>query len=115
MNKDQYESRLEYRICDEFRGMLDGRLRGLWCDGVLLQTYLLDDPQPRILGIAWICTRQYQEQWDFELLLPRQFSSPDELNWDELSPPENMTRWLAIDQKQKKIQIEPAAAVPDLQ
>lgn len=114
MDQKEYESRLEYRICREFSGMSDGQLRALWCDGVVLGGFLLDDPKPRILGSAWICNGGNQDEWRLEVLLPHRLNSRDEINWEELLPPDNVTKWLALDPQKKLIQIEPAAAVPDL-
>lgn len=115
MTQKEFASALEWRICREFTGMADGRLRNKWCDGVSLTSFLLtDEAKPRIMGIAWICEGAHQEEWRLELLLPRPLASEAEINWEELLPPENMTRWLALDEKRKLIQIEPSAAVPDL-
>ena len=114
MVESEYWSRLEYRICREFAGMSEGRMRNRWCDGITPGAYLLNDPKPRILGHAWICNGPDQEEWKFELLLPEKFGSRDEIDWQSLFPAENVTRWLALDQPRKLVQIEPSAAVPDL-
>jgi hypothetical protein len=87
---------LEYRLCREFAGMANWDLRHLWCDGLIPERYQLGDSEPRITGRAWICHGQRQEEWNFTLL-----------------PPENVTRWLALNLSGKLIQIEPGAAVPD--
>jgi hypothetical protein len=114
MDESDYWLSLEFRICREFAGMSDNHLRFLWCDGFTPQRYLLDDPTPRITGRAWICNGQRQDEWDFTLFLPHPVDSPDKIDWASLLPSENVTRWLAVDQRGKRIQIEPSAAVPDL-
>jgi hypothetical protein len=94
--------------------MTDRHLRYLWCDGFFPQQYLLNDRTPRITGRAWICNGQKQEEWDFTLFLPNPVGSRQQINWAALLPPENATRWLAIDPVRQRVEIEPAAAVPDL-
>jgi hypothetical protein len=115
MDQKEFESHLEYRICREFSGMSERRLRALWCDGVILGAFALDDPEPRILGGAWICNGSEQEEWRLELLLSRPFKSRDEIHWEELLPADGLTKWMSVDLQRKHIQIEPAAAVPDLE
>ena len=114
MNEREFESALEFRICREFSGMSAPGLSELWCDGVLLEIFLLDDPRPRILGHAWICKGHDQEEWRFELLLPHSTRSREAIDWERLLPPEDRTRWIALDRPKKFIQVEPAAAIPDL-
>jgi hypothetical protein len=103
---------LEDRVCRELAGMRERRLQYLWCDGFIPVDYLLDDPRPRITGRAWIYNSPRQPEWDFTLLLPRPFRSRDEIDWASLLPPENVTRWLALDEAGMQIEIEPAVAVP---
>jgi hypothetical protein len=94
--------------------MPDRHLRSLWCDGFIPEQYLLDDATPRITGRAWIGNGpRQQDKWEFALLLPHPVGSRDEVDWATLLPPENVTRWLSLDQRGKRIQIEPTAAVPD--
>ena len=114
MNEATYWASLEYRVGREFAGMLDGRLRCLWCDGFLPEQYLLDDNRPRITGRAWICKGSQQEEWEFTFLLPNPVGSLNEIDWASLLPPDNVTRWLSLDQTGMYIEIDPAAAVPDL-
>ena len=94
--------------------MTEGRLSDLWCDGFIREGYLIHDEVPKITGSVWICTARGFEEWRFELLLIRPVEHIDDINWTELLPAENVTRWLAVDKQRKRIQIEPAAAVPDL-
>jgi len=112
-NEANYWVSLEYRICREFAGMADGHLRNLWCDGFIPEWYLLNDAIPRITGRVWICNGPRQDEWKFTLFLPHPVGSRDQLDWVSLLPTENATRWLAVDQRGKRIEIEPSAAVAD--
>jgi hypothetical protein len=40
--------------------------------------------------------------------------SREEIDWAALLPPKNVTRWMSFDERRRYIEIEPAAAVPDL-
>ena len=114
MDEKEYWSQLEYRLCDEFKGMSDRRFDNLWCDGFIPEAYLIRDQTPKILGRVWIVKVQSQSEWKFQLFLPQKFSSVEVIQWDKLFPPINMTKWLALDFDKHLIQIEPSAAVPDL-
>lgn len=114
MNESDYWLRLEYRLCSEFEGLLENHLRFLWCDGFTPQQYLVDDPLPRVTGLVWICNGQIQDEWEFTLLLPHPVGAPSEIEWSSLLPADSVTRWLAVDPIGKRVEIEPAAAVPDL-
>jgi len=104
---------LEYRICAEFAGMPERRLQYTWCDGLLPSQYLIDEHEPRIIGKAWICNGPIQYEWDFTLFLRRRFKSRDEIDWPSLLPTCDKTRWLALDERRRYIEIEPGLAVPD--
>lgn len=93
--------------------MSDPKLRWRWCDGFVPERYYLDDPVPRITGSAWIVDGQKQEYWSFTLFLDHVIVSRADIAWETLIPPEDMTRWIALDISRKLIQIEPTAAVPD--
>jgi hypothetical protein len=114
MSETEFWSSLEFRICHELAGMTETGLNKLWCDGIGPEAYLLTDMRPRILGHAWICEDRQQQDWRFELLLSNPVASRDEISWKSLLPPENVTRWLAVEKRKKFLQIEPSAAVSDL-
>jgi hypothetical protein len=101
---------LEFRVAREFQGMVDRQLRHFWCDGFTPEQYHLQDTPPTITGHAYIVDGQTQQSWKFTLYLDRAYSSPTEIDWTQLLPADTVTRWLAIDQASKVIQIEPAAA-----
>jgi hypothetical protein len=114
VDEGDYWVSLEYRVCREFAGMKDWDLRHLWCDGFIPERYRLSGSEPRITGRAWICYGTRQHEWKFTLFLPHPVGSREEIDWASLLPAENVTRWLALDQVGKHIQMEPSAAVPDL-
>jgi hypothetical protein len=113
VSEDDFWPALEYRVSREFGGIPDNQLRCLWCDGFIPSYYRLGEPDPRIEGRAWICRGSEQAEWEFTLFLPRPIGSREGIPWASLLPPENVTRWLALDRVGKRIQIEPAVAVPD--
>lgn len=113
MNESDYWVSLEFRVCREFAGMPENHLRFLWCDGFIPEQYLLNALSPHITGRAWICNGSRQEEWFFTLFLNQALESPQEIEWQKLLPPEDVTRWLAIDLPGKRIQVEPSAAVAD--
>jgi hypothetical protein len=115
MEEKEYWSKLEYRLCSEFRGMTQGHLSEYWCDGINGEAYFVAERRPRVLGHAWICFgSKTMEEWQFELLLPHRVDSRQDIDWAALFPADDATRWLAVDLERKFIQIEPSAAVPDL-
>jgi hypothetical protein len=113
MGESDYWLHLEFRVCRELAGMPENKLRFLWCDGFIPAKYLVDGPSPSITGQAWICNGPRQEQWEFTLFLNHPVGSSSEIDWPTLLPPENVTRWLAVDMLGKHMQIEPSAAVAD--
>jgi hypothetical protein len=114
MNEDHFWGSLEFRICREFKGMPTGKLQRMWCDGLVPKQYFVSGRRPRIIGTAWICGGTDQREWEFILRLPSRINSREEIDWSSLLPPENVTRWISIDEERGRIQIEPAAAIPDL-
>jgi hypothetical protein len=114
MDERDYWSHLEFRVCDEFAGMEDEKLRQLWCDGFVPSEYLVTGRRPRIVGRAWICRGSDQAEWDFTLRLPHRVRSRDDIVWISLLPPQNVTRWLSVDEERRQIKIKPSFAVPDL-
>jgi hypothetical protein len=114
MNEHDFWIALEFRLSDEFAGMPQNHLRFYWCDGFTPSDYHLDSPTPRISGRVWIVNGQVQGEWDFTLLLNRPIRSRSEIDWASLLPPDNVTKWLGVDLDRKRIEVEPAAAVPDL-
>ncbi len=114
MDEKDFWGRLEFRLCREFVGMAERRLRCLWCDGFVPREYVLDGSSPQITGRCWICNGRQQAEWEFALLLLQPVGSGEEINWVSLLPAENVTRWMSLDEGRRHIEIEPAVAVPDL-
>jgi len=113
MDEADFWASLEYRVCRELAGMQNWDLRHLWCDGFMPERYHLGAPEPRITGTAWSGHGQRQEEWELTLFLPHAARAREEIDWPSLMPSEKMTRWLALDQGARRLQIEPAAAIPD--
>ena len=114
MDESEFWVQLEYRVCQEIAGLTRPDFRRFWCDGFIPSRYLLDGPQPRITGKAWICNGPAQDEWDFVLVLPNAFGSREEIDWSALLPPKDVTRWMAFDEGRRYIEIDPSVAVPDL-
>jgi hypothetical protein len=106
-----YWQRLEFRLCRELEGMEENSLRFLWCDGFIPQQYLVDDPDPRITGLAWICNGPRQARWEFTLLLDHTVSTREDIQWDLLLPPDEVTGWLAVDLDGHRIRLTPSHAL----
>lgn len=113
MTESRFWGDLERRLCGEFEGLPDRSLQYLWCDGIMPDTYVLQDSEPRITGQAWIGSSPREELWEFTLLLSQHYASRDEIDWAALLPSDDVTRWLAVDVARRRIEIEPAKAVPD--
>jgi hypothetical protein len=114
MDEDAFWKAMEVRVCHEFAEMPERRHRFWWCDGFIPKQYLVEDATPRIIGITWICNGADQEEWEFTLFLNGRVSTREAVDWQANLPPENVTCWIAFDEKRKLIQFEPTAAVPDL-
>ena len=114
MDEKEFWSRLEFRLGSEFAGLPERRHQYFWCDGFLPYEYMLEGPLPKITGRCWIVEGQDQMNWEFTFILPRPFTTRDEVDWASLLPAEGMTRWMAFDESRQYIEIEPAVAVPDL-
>jgi hypothetical protein len=112
LDEAEFWVHLEFRLCREFEGIREKGTGMLWCDGIMPGHYILNEVRPRILGRAY-CGASGQEEWTFELLLSRTYTSRSEIEWQELLPAINSTRWLYFDRERRFMQIEPAAAQPD--
>jgi hypothetical protein len=113
MDERTYWTALEFRLCAEFNGLPERRLQYWWCDGLEPGQYLLDSSPPQITGGAWICNGPKQDIWRFILFLDKSYGSREEIDWSSILPPQGVTSWIAIDESNKVLQMEPSAAVPD--
>jgi len=107
MTEADYWQHLEYRVCREFAGLENKALRFFWCDGFIPKRYFVDDPLPRITGLAWIGSAPKSEEWAFELVLSGAVPRREDVVWDALMPPEDATGWLSIDVDERRIRIIP--------
>jgi hypothetical protein len=63
-----------------------------------------------ISGLAWIGQRKHpgQERWYF-ILIAKNASDGDEIDWHALLPGDKLTGWLTPDPDSKTLNINPAA------
>lgn len=109
MDEVDYWLRLEYRLCREFAGFDDVRLRHYWCDGLVAETFDLAATQPNVRGRAW-CGQTGQENWTFTLLLGRAVASRQDIGWSALLPGDDMTGWFSPDPRGRTMRIDPGSA-----
>ena len=103
---------LEFRICAEFAGFEDKRLRHYWCDGLVPDEYDVQGDEPCIRGRVY-CGASGQEQWRFTLLIGNRVSSPTEIDWAALLPLDNVTAWLSLHEHERTLILDPHSACPD--
>lgn len=106
MEEQEFWKRLEFRICAEFQGLADKRLRHHWCDGLLPEEYDFLAAPPRIRGQAW-CGETGQERWEFTLIIDPEAHEREAIDWLALLPADELTGWLSPDLYAKAIAIEP--------
>ena len=116
MNASDFWSRLERRVCREIDGLRVDGFRGLWCDGFIPEQFEVLDDRPMITGRVWIGHgRSEQEEWRFSLLLPQGVCEEAHVDWSAALPGDDVTGWLLLDQAQRTMKLDPAAAYPDRQ
>lgn len=120
LTEDDFWLHLEYRVSAEFGGFEQPELRRLWCDGFVPEDYVLGGSDPTIRGQAWIGLGRVrggrgegQEQWEFVLHLGPQATDRTSIDWSALLPPIDATSWLVPDPVNKRLDMEPSAAIPD--
>jgi hypothetical protein len=94
--------------------LAERRYRYFWCDGFIPNQYLLDGPKPRITGRVWIGNGGSLSEWGFDLLLRHPPARVEDIDWAGLLPPSGVTCWMWFDEKKRLLEIDPAAARPDL-
>jgi GrpB-like predicted nucleotidyltransferase (UPF0157 family) len=110
--ESDYWQRLEYRICREFEGFADERLRRFWCDGLDPEEYDLAAAEPCIRGRAW-CGPDGQDHWRFTLLVGPEMRSRAGLDWAALLPGAGLTGWLSPYPAEKRMVIDPLGGHPE--
>lgn len=114
MEEADFWPSLEYRVCHEIEGLKERAARRFWCDGFIPMIYDLGGRSPRIVGRVWMgIGPREQQEWEFFLLLPMPVESRESIEWSALLPAPNVTRWLTIEDKCKRLRVEPAVAVDD--
>ena len=114
MDEPEFWARLEYRICDEFRGLDDDHLRFYWCDSLVPERHDTHGEECHISGLAWIGQHKQtsQQRWEFTLVV-RHARDRDEIDWHGLLPGDRLTGWLTPDPSSKTLKIDPAAGRND--
>lgn len=110
MTETEFWDQLESRVTRELSDLDSPQLNRLWCDGFTATIYRLDAEQPFISGRTLICKGSKQESWEFILLLPESFSSIETIRWDSILPPQEMSRWVTLDLRNRTVRIDPSSA-----
>lgn len=111
MNEADFWSSLEYRVTREMYELEECRRLGLWCDGFLPQHSLLGKAQRTVKGGVWIgIGPKEQKLWSFELFTLKSYRKFEDLNWQELLPPDHTTEWLVVFREQERLELWPAKA-----
>ncbi len=105
MDEADFWKRLEFRICAEFAGSVDSRLRFCWCDGLVPEEYDLAGGERRIEGRAW-CGQGGQERWRFTLVLGQNAESREQIDWSALLPGAQLGSWLTPDPQKRTLRID---------
>ena len=110
MLEEEYWSSLEYRLCGEMIEMPDCRALGLWCDGIKPREFVLTGASRHVRGTCWIgFGPKDMQQWQFKLVLKGHISKASEIHWPYYMPPADVTGWLRVFPKERRIEIEPRA------
>ena len=114
MDEAEFWNRLMFVVSGELAGIEECRRHGLWCDGFLADPYSMDGGLLSIEGRVWIAQgSRAMEEWHFTLLLDREPSRTEPIDWSALLPPEDATGWLSVDVVAKRLVMEPGTAIPD--
>ncbi|MEQ1695006.1 MAG: hypothetical protein ABL901_04115 [Hyphomicrobiaceae bacterium] len=105
MTEEYFWGALEYRISDELSGMEDPRLNCMCCDGICGGIIRPQSEPAYISGTVWIGP-EGQTEMQFTMTLPEGLSSGDELPWQDLFPPDNLTGWLHVDYRKRRVAID---------
>jgi hypothetical protein len=114
MEEPEFWQRLEFRICAEFEGFADRRLRFYWCDGLFPEEFDLAGGDRQITGVALCGNRGHGlDRWQFTLVLSRDTASRDQIDWSALLPSDRLTGWLTPDPQNKTLRLEPLSGYDD--
>ena len=105
MSEDEFWGALEYRICRELNGMKQQGLNGVWCDGIRGG---VDHPecQPMRMSGTIYLGRDGQTEKAFVMAVPAASIENDTVDWESLLPAEDLTAWLSVDLRGKRVAID---------
>jgi hypothetical protein len=112
VDEQDFWVRLEFRICAEFAGFADVRLRRFWCDGLVAEEYDFAGPEPCIRGRAW-CGGTGQEPWRFTLVITPGVGTREEIDWSALLPSDGSTGWLSPHPEARSMTIDRLSGYAD--
>jgi hypothetical protein len=113
VTETEYFDLLEGRVSSELSGMRQRELRGWWCDGFIVEKFVVTRSGSHVAGRVWLDPGNGdQALWNFVLLGPRPMNR-DEVQWAELLPAADATGWLFLDFERKFMKIKLSAAYPD--
>ncbi len=103
LTQESFFLRLELRLCEEWRERPAASAPGLWCDGLLSESWDLRG-YPALLegrvivgGLPGRHPSRYQETWRFMLLLAVDVESPSDILWEQLFPAADARGWWFLD------------------
>jgi hypothetical protein len=106
VDEAEFWLRLEYRLCREFTGLADKKLRGIWCDGFLPEAFEIGAEGACVAGRVWVGRGgRDQEQWRFFLLTGDRVICREKIQWAELLPPDDVTGGLFIDEAARELRL----------
>jgi hypothetical protein len=107
----EFFSRLEYRLCGEFRTEPPPEAPGLWCDGLIPKRWQFGADPSTISGDAWEAglpghdSAGYQEKWGFVLKLYERAALREPIRWESLLPGNDVRGWVVADVFRRRLVI----------
>src|SRR3954454_2356991 len=96
MTESEYFRHLEFRVSRELSGMMQPELRGWWCDGFLVEKFVVTGKGCHVAGRVWMDGGGTQTLWNFVVLLGPAIVEREAVRWAELMPAEDATGWLSL-------------------
>ncbi len=102
------------RVTRELACMRRKDFRGMWCDGFIPESFGVVGSRCRINGRVWLAwSGERQECWDFVVLLGAATLVREQVHWEKMLPPEDVTGWLSLDFQTRFLTVRPSAAASD--
>ncbi len=79
-------------------------MRNLWCDGIRGGLSRPDNEPAHVSGAAWIGDPMIE--MPFKMALPDDAVEGSQILWEKLYPAEDLTAWLFVDLKKKRLAID---------